>query len=309
MRITAGKGVFLLSNIGDIIRLETVDNRVRHTKRKVHVEQKNNEIPKQYAGDIRRYLDYCTRSDQPDGTEAMLDYLYGSLMDQKVKKTTWERRLAAIKKHLAVLHRIDFKKKTDVTSELSAMRRIYEDESNAHLIRVQGKSSVDKAELLEMILKLHTREKAICLVNLITANRPNEMVRMKIKDFNLEGRTVEIYLMKQKKWHTKRLTLETVKVVKIYIQEYQLKPGDYFVGRVYKDGRYESVEISETGYWKSLQRWTGLTGYNFRKSQVVAMHEAGADLPTIAKQTGHKSLETLVEHYLTVSDSTVDKYL
>jgi len=298
-----------LSSTGDIIRLETVDNRVRHTKRKVHVEQKNNEIPKQYAGDIRRYLDYCTNSEQPDGTEAMLDYLYGSLMEQKVKKTTWERRLAAIKKHLAVIHRIDFKKETEVTSELSAMRRIYGEEGNAHLIRVQGKSSVDKAELLDMILKLPTREKAICLVNLITANRPNEMVRMKIKDFNLEGRTVDVYLMKQKKWHTKRLTLEAVKMVRDYIREYRLRPDNYFIGRVYRGGRYESVEMTETGYWKSLQRWTGLTGYNFRKSQVVAMHEAGADLSTIAKQTGHKSLETLVEHYLTVSDSTVDKYL
>lgn len=298
-----------MSSTGDIIRLETVDSRVRHTKRKVHVEQKNNEIPKQYAGDIRRYLNYCAKSDQPDGTEAMLDYLYGSLMEQKVKKTTWERRMAAIKKHLAVIHRIDFKKETEVTSELSAMRRIYGEEGNAHLIRVQGKSSVDKAELLEMIFKLPTREKAICLVNLITANRPNEMVRMKIKDFNLEERTVDVYLMKQKKWHSKRLTQEAVKVVKDYIREYQLRPDNYFLGRVYKGGRYESVEISETGYWKSLQRWTGLTGYNFRKSQVVAMHEAGADLPTIAKQTGHKSLETLVEHYLIVSDSTMDKYL
>lgn len=191
--------MFLLSNTGDIIHLETVDNRVRHTKRKVHVEQKNNEMPKQYTGDIRRYLDYCVKSDQPDGTEAMLDYLYGSLMEQKVKKTTWERRLAAIKKHLAIIHRIDFKKETDVTSELSAMRRIYSEEGNAHLIRVQGKSSVDKSELLEMILKLPTREKAICQVNLITANRPNEMIRMKIKDFNLEGRTVEIYFFNEAK--------------------------------------------------------------------------------------------------------------
>jgi len=271
------------------------------------VEQKNNEIPKQYAGDIRRYLDYCVKSIQLDGTEAMLDYLYWSLMEQKVKKTTWERRLSAIKKHLAVIHKIELE--TDVTSELSAMRRIYGEEGNAHLIKVQGKSSVDKFELLEMILKLPTREKAICLVNLITANRPNEMVRIKIKDFNLKGRTLDVYLMKQRKWHTKRLTLETVTVVKTYIQEYQLNPEDYFVGRVFKGGRYQSVEMTETGYWKSLQRWTGLTAYNFRKSQVVAMHEAGADLSTIAKQTGHKSLETLVEHYLSVSVSTIDKYL
>lgn len=36
----------------------------------------------------------------------------------------------------------------------------------------------------------------------------------------------------------------------------------------------------------------------FLKSQVVAMHAAGADLPTIAKQTGYKSLKTLDQHYL-----------
>lgn len=54
-----------------------------------------------------------------------------------------------------------------MTNELSAMRRFYGEEGNAHLIRVQGKSSVDKAELLEMIFKLPMREKAICLVDLI----------------------------------------------------------------------------------------------------------------------------------------------
>ncbi|WP_369751128.1 tyrosine-type recombinase/integrase [Paenisporosarcina sp. TG20] len=299
----------LLSSSDDIMRKETVKNRVRHYNRKLHVDQKNDEISERYAGDIRQYLDYCLKTDQSDGTEAMLDYLYGSLMEQKVKKTTWERRLAAIKKHLAVTQRIDFKREAEVTSELSAMRRIYGEEGNADLIRIQGKSSVNKTVLLNMICKLPSREKAICLVNLITANRPNEMVRMKVKDFNLKNQTVDVYLMKQKKWHTKRLTQEAVNMVMVYIREYQLRYEDYFVGRVYKGGRYESVEMSVTGYWKSLQRWTGLSGYNFRKSQVVAMHTAGADLSTIAKQTGHKSLETLVEHYLTVSDSTVDKYL
>nr|WP_019415996.1 tyrosine-type recombinase/integrase [Paenisporosarcina sp. TG20] len=298
-----------MSSSDDIMRKETVKNRVRHYNRKLHVDQKNDEISERYAGDIRQYLDYCLKTDQSDGTEAMLDYLYGSLMEQKVKKTTWERRLAAIKKHLAVTQRIDFKREAEVTSELSAMRRIYGEEGNADLIRIQGKSSVNKTVLLNMICKLPSREKAICLVNLITANRPNEMVRMKVKDFNLKNQTVDVYLMKQKKWHTKRLTQEAVNMVMVYIREYQLRYEDYFVGRVYKGGRYESVEMSVTGYWKSLQRWTGLSGYNFRKSQVVAMHTAGADLSTIAKQTGHKSLETLVEHYLTVSDSTVDKYL
>ncbi len=117
-------------------------------------------------------------------------------------------------------------------------------------------------------------------------------------------------MKKQKRWHTKRLTKDVINAIELYINEYGLRADDYFVGRVYKNGRYESTAISEIGYCKALQRWTGgLTGYNFRKSQVVAMHAAGADLPTIAQQTGHKSLETLVQHYLTVSETTLDKYL
>ena len=97
--------------------------------------------------------------------------------------------------------------------------------------------------------------------------------------------------------------------VDVYIREYRLKPDNFFVGRVYKNGRYESTAITEIGYYNFLQRWTGLTGYNFRKSQVVAMHAAGADVSTIAQQTGHQSLETLIQHYLTVSEGTIDKYL
>ena len=113
----------------------------------------------------------------------------------------------------------------------------------------------------------------------------------------------------QKRWHTKRLTPEIIHAIDVYIREYDLKADNYFVGRVYKNGRYKSTAISEIGYGKALKRWTGITGYNFRKSQVVAMHAAGADLPTIAQQTGHQSLETLMQHYLTVSKITIDKYL
>lgn len=39
------------------------------------------------------------------------------------------------------------------------------------------------------------------------------------------------------------------------------------------------------------------------------MHEKGADLESIAKQTGHQSFKTLSDHYLNVSDKTIDKFL
>lgn len=295
--------------MGEVVQKQSFETRRRHQERKSSIQDKNNEIPARYDGDIRRFLAYCVETDQVDGTESMLDYLYVSLKVQKVKKTTWERRLAAIRKHLSVTYGIDFKAEPGVANELAAMRKMFTEEQHSKQIQLKGKSAGDKQELLDMIHKLPVRERAITLVNLITAGRPSEMVRLKIKDFNLEGRSLDVYLKKQKTYHNKRLTLEVVKAVKDYIRAYKLKPDDYFIGRVYKGGRYESVEMSEIGYTKSLQRWTGLTGYNFRKTQVVSMHEAGADLPTIAKQTGHKSLETLSKHYLKVSDSTVDKYL
>ncbi len=295
--------------MGEIVRKQSFETRKRHIERKSHIEEKNNEIPERYDGDIRRFLQYCTETDQPDGTEAMLDYLYVSLKVHLIKKTTWERRLAAIRKHLSVTYGVDFKAEPGVANELSGMRKMYKEIQHAPQTHLKGKSAVDKQDLLNMIYALPVREKAITYINLITASRPSEMVRLKIGDFDLDAQKVEVYLKKQGIYHDKRLTLEAIKVVRDYIKAYKLKPSDYFVGRVYKGGRYESVEIGEIGYTKALQRWTGFTGYNFRKTQVVAMHEAGADLPTIAKQTGHRSLETLSKHYLKVSDSTVDKYL
>ncbi|MDJ0333440.1 tyrosine-type recombinase/integrase [Planococcus sp. S3-L1] len=288
---------------------DTLETQKRYYNRKIHIEKKMEEIPRQYDGDICRYKKYCSSTGQIVGTEAMLDYLYISLIEQKVKKTTWERRLAAIRKYLSVIHRIEFKAEAKVAYELSAMRKMYREDRYAHLLQVRGKSAVDKKELMDILNSLPIRAKAICLVNLVTANRPNEMVRLRVRDFDLKNRSVHVYLKKQKRWHIKRLTPEVINAIELYIREYYLQPNDYFVGRAYKNGRYESTAISEIGYGKALQRWTGLTGYNFRKSQVVAMHAAGADLPTIAQQTGHQSIETLMQHYLTVSKITIDKYL
>lgn len=293
----------------NLIYKNVFENKKRYQRRKQHIEQKSKEISERYKYDIKKYKSYCADTDQSENVDSMLDFLYVSLTVENIKKSTWERRLAAIKKYLAVTYNIKFDQEFEFLEEISIMREMYKEEQYKDLIQLKGKSPVNKEELLKMIRQLPTRQKAICLVNLITANRPNEMVRLKIKDFDLENRQVSVYLKKQERWHNKRLTQEAVKAVKDYIQEYHLKPDDYFVGRVFKNGKYKSVQASESGYRYMLNKWTGLTGYNFRKTQVVAMHEAGADLPTIAKQTGHQSLETLSEHYLDVTDPTIDKYL
>lgn len=295
--------------MGELVQKHSFETRKRHAQLEQIVLEKEKEIKPGYRSQIKLFLQYCMDTGQPDNMKAVLDYLYTSITEQKVKKTTWELRLVAIRRYMTVTHGIDLKSDPKVAVTLRTLRGMFKNEEHKDQIGLKGKSAIDKQELLDMIYKLPVRERAITLINLITANRPSEMVRLKIKDFDLEGRSVDVYLKKQSKPHRKRLTQEAVKAVRDYIKEYKLKPDDFFVGRVFKGGRYDNVQISEIGYTKALQKWTGLTGYNFRKTQVVAMHEAGADLSTIKKQTGHTSVEVIAKHYLEVNDKTVDKYL
>lgn len=67
-----------------------------------------------------------------------------------------------------------------------------------------------------MKIKLATRLVVTILNNLYSKwffsfNRPSEMVRLKIEDFDLDARTVNVWLKKQKTWHNKRVTQDVVK--------------------------------------------------------------------------------------------------
>lgn len=292
-----------------IIGKELFDTKKRHAAQDSLYELERTKIPERYNGDIQRFVRFCEETGQTENGRALIDYLEVSMTEQRIKKTTWERRLAAAKKYLFVVHGIDFRTDLFIADRLKGMRARFKQEEYADQIQIVGKSGIDKTELLAMIEKLPIREKAIALINLVTANRPSEMVRMQIKDFDLDGRFVRVYLKKQKVWHNKRLTQESIKAVRDYIKAYKLKHDDYFVGRVYKSDRYESTQIGEVSYNKLIHRILGFAPYTMRKTQVSAMHEAGADLPAIAKQTGHQSLQTIENHYLNVSDATIDKFL
>lgn len=295
--------------MAEFLPVNQFKNRKRYTERENLIQERSKRISNGYKSDIKQYQEYCSFTGQPEGLESMLDYLYISIVDQRVKKNTWEKRLSAVKRYLTVTYDIDFEKEPDVLKDVSHIRSLYDDEENKSLIRVKGKQRVDKDDLMTLFDTLPIREKAICLVNLVTASRPSEMVAIKIRDFDFDDNSVSIYMKKQKAWFDKRLNQLTVKAVKDYKAKYLLKEDDYLVGRVYKNGRYESVKVSTEAYRKFLTRTIGLTAYNLRKTQVSSMHEKGADLVTITKQTGHTSTQTLSEHYLNVSDKTVDKFL
>lgn len=192
---------------------------------------------------------------------------------------------------------------------IALLRQMYNNDEHAEQKRIQGQVAQPKDEVMSMINKLDVRAKAIALFNLITACRPSEMIAVQIKHIDLNNRSVSVYMKKQKEWKTKRLTLECVNAIRDYIKAYGLKENDFLVGKVDKHNNYTSVEISDVAYRKAIHKWLGFAPYTLRKTQITAMHENGADIATIAKQSGHKSLETITKHYLEVNDTTVDKFL
>ncbi|MBM7715345.1 integrase/recombinase XerC [Bacillus thermophilus] len=292
---------------GNVVFTRDFENRKRHAEQEQKLKEVEKRIPPGYRSEIRMYQKYCKETRQLETIESLMDFLFVSITEEAVKKNTWEKRVVALRKYFSVTYDISFDE--EIRKTVANIRKLYQEDDRKRLKKETGKLPVDLDELLNIIDILDTRAKAICLVNLDTANRPNEMVNLKIQDFQLDGRIVNVFLQKQDKWHNKRLQPGTVRAVQEYIKEYGLQPQDYFIGRRSKGGNFEGVKISETAYRKQLKKWTGYTPYNFRKTMVAFMHSAGADLSTIAKQTGHRSLETLDKHYLNVADATVDKFM
>ena len=283
---------------------------LKQRRRRAELDQKVNEIPAQYTGDIKRFRIYCTETSQPEDMEAMLDYLDHSMNEKKVKKSTWERRLAAVKKYLTVMNGQTYT--AEIREEIRKYRAAFRKDEHRDQIRVDGQPTADRSALVKKIMKEtedDTRRRAIALVNLVTANRPSEMVRLQVRDFDLVNHSVGVYMKKQGDWHEKRLTPEVVDAVRAYIQEYGLKKEDYFVGAVDRWGNRHNREVSEVAYHKMIRGLLDVAPYTLRKTQVSSMHAKGADLATIAKQTGHRSLNTISRHYLTVADETIDRFL
>lgn len=270
------------------------------------IQQQIDKKSKMYESDFKRFKQYAEQK----GTELSfvgLELYLIHTVETGLKISTFNRRSASVKHFL-----VDVLGQTESDEQkkrIALLRQMYNDTQYVEQKQVSGQVAQPKHEVVAMIDNLDTRAKAIALFNLITACRPSEMVTIQVKHIDLRNRSVNVYLKKQKEWHTKRLTLEVVNALKDYFNSYGLESESYLVGKVDKHNNYTSVQVSDIAFRKSIHKWLGFAPYTLRKTQVSAMHEAGADLATIAKQSGHKNLETINKHYLSVNDRTVDKYL
>ena len=296
--------------MSNLLRLNLNIHKVQMDKVKSEVNEKKLQ---DYKGDYEMFVRWCKASNLQIDFDSVEQYLLHIVTVEGRKLNTYNRKRAALKFYLENVH--DLKQTDEQLNNLKLIRDLYKKENFIRKAQVTGVRSESKKDVMELINKydnnkrVDIRKRAICLVNLITANRPSEMVRIKISDFDLDKHEVNVMLKKQGEMFVKQLTLECVQAIRKYINEFELKPDDYFVGRCNKYGNYSSQQLDENVYSKHIKRWLGFCPYTLRKTQVSSMYNNGASLPDIASQTGHKSLQTITEHYLTIEKKSIEKYL
>lgn len=266
-----------------------------------------------YQSDFNLFQNFCEKHFLRKDFDSLELYLHELITQQKVRLSTFNRRFAGVKYWL--VNELELQISSEQEAGVKMLRALYDEEDYLRLKPMRGIRAEEQSDVLRLIdrydtnKKSDTRKRAICLVNLITANRPSEMVRLKVGDFDLENRIVQVVMVKQGEMKEKRLTLECVQAVRNYIAACKLTSEDYFVGAADKWGNHTSRQISEVSYNQAIQSWLGFAPYTFRKTQITAMYQNGADIPTIAKQSGHKSHQTIMEHYINLKSDDVDEYL
>ena len=293
-----------------IIRLNTFEtNQKVNSSIQAVLEQKKS----MYQPDFNKFIQFCEEEGRDIDFDAFEKYLHQSVTEQQVKYSTFNRRAAGVMYFLKDV--LGHEQTPEQKKRVQIIRQLYNTEDYLRLKPMRGVRAERQEEVLALINKYDTnkkadiRKRAICIVNLITANRPSEMVRIKVSDFDFENRTVWVMLKKQGEMKEKRMTLECIKAVQKYIEIAGLTPNDYFVGAADRWGNYKNRIITERSYNRLIHEWLGFAPYTLRKTQITHMHRKKADLATIAKQSGHKSLQTITEHYLEVDNWDVEEYL
>ncbi|SOC21750.1 integrase/recombinase XerC [Ureibacillus xyleni] len=295
------------NNVYSIQRFK-ISSETEYSIRKV-----KNRKGKMYEPDFKLFAKFCEENQLPIDFDSMEYYLHQSITVHQVRLSTFNRRAAGVKYWLA--NKLQLSQTSEQEERIRILRQMYNEEEYLRLKPMRGIRAESQRDVLRLIEKYDTnkksdiRKRAICLVNLITANRPSEMVRLKISDFDLPNRSVWVMLKKQGDMKEKRLTLECIQAIQKYITVCGLQQDDYFVGAADKWGNYTSRQISEVSYNQSIHAWLGFAPYTFRKTQITTMYNNGADIPTIAKQSGHKSHQTIMEHYINLKTSDVDEFL
>lgn len=187
-----------MNNKGSIIRLDKLRTDFEVEESIAQVMQRKKDM---YYPDYKKFVHFCESEYRTLDFDSMEKYLHKLITVNGIKYSTFNRRAAGITFYLSSV--LNLEQSTLQKKRLQIIRQLYNTEEYLRLKPMRGVRAEKQEEVIALINKYDTndkseiRKRAICYLNLITANRPSEMVRIKVSDIDITNKTVLVMLKKQ----------------------------------------------------------------------------------------------------------------
>ena len=182
-----------------------------------------------------------------------------------------------------------------------------------------GKATVISKHQLQLVSKgLPDKYSLLAEMLYFSAGRLREITTLKVRNINFQEELVVIEKSSTKTKETKTIPIPpaTIKKLRSWIEEHQLKENDFIFFTSSKNTNYQVGEKalasqSVDEYFRKAFDWNGITGassHSFRKSRLCHLLDAGWHLADIQNISNHKTLTALQQYLETDKQVTFEKY-
>lgn len=159
----------------------------------------------------------------------------------------------------------------------------------------------------DMIKKIKKMEMGLLpYFMLYTGLRREELLALDWKDIDFEkkkitvNKVIEFYSNSPHLRHSTKNEGSTREVILLDILAEKLKPSS---GTVFKGKRGYMLASEFRELWERI----GITSHQMRHAYITMLYEAGIDMETAMKMTGHKNITTIRNIYTHIRESKIDK--
>ncbi len=254
---------------------------------------KSKETVQSYARTMRQFLDLINKQPEHIKKEDIDRYKYWVHEIKHYDRNSLTPKYCAIKTFLEF---IEIPDKEIKSYKLNPPRK-----------EVKPKTPLTRQEVQKMfeITKDNIRDHAILKTLYYSTIRSRELCNLNIEDIDFQRQKIRT-VSKGGHYDERNIHPDCLKAI-----------GDYLVLREQpKEGHEKALFLNSKGervgrtyLHLMIQKYASLAGINkrvyphlFRASSITHMHNAGASIPEIMAQSKHRSVDTLVKHYICPSE-------
>jgi len=191
------------------------------------------------------------------------------------------------------------------TNLLAKHNKLFKLKPPKKIIKNKTPLTVDEMKKLFQTSKGNLKDHAIINTLYYSQIRNQELVNLNLEDIDFERGKIRVNHGKGNQYREVNIHPDALKS----IQEYLRVRGPRNPGEKALFLNSYGKRLGKTGLHHLLSKWGSIACINkkiyphlFRTSSITHMNDAGATLPQIMAQSGHKDVDTLVNHYIRSSE-------